>query len=372
LTGAFLERLGACRAALWRVVEDGRRGGAIASALVALIVLGLDDFATGQWDEMQRLVDELLDLAGEHGYGLQRWSGLHLSALIAAVRGDDETVRAVTDDLMQWAVPRQVQTVVRFAHHARGVAALGRGDYEQAFRHLDAISPSGTLESHVPNAMWVLLDVAEAAVGAGRHDEAVAHLKAMREHDVAALSPRFALAVAATAAMTASDDEAEAMFAAAIAIPGIDRWVFDVARVQLAYGQYLRRVRSTDEARTQLMSALSTFDRIGARPWATRARNELRATGRTQAHAGDAVALTPQEHEIAELAASGLTNKEIGARLYLSHRTVGAHLHRIFPKLGITSRAALRDALSRLDAERTGQSVGSWTPYGPSSPRTSR
>jgi DNA-binding CsgD family transcriptional regulator len=337
LTGAFLERLGACRAALWRVVEDGRRGGAIASALVALIVLGLDDFATGQWDEMQQLVDEILDLAREHGYGLQLWSGLHLSALIAAVRGDDETVRTVTDDLMQWAVPRQVQTVVRFAHHARGVAALGRGDYEQAYRHLNAISPSGTLESHVPNAMWVLLDLVEAAVGAGRHDEAVA-----------ALSPRFALAVAAAAAMTAPDDQAGALFAAAIASPGLERWVFDVARVQLAYGQHLRRVRSSNEARTQLMSALGTFDRIGARPWATRARNELRATGRPQAHAGGAVVLTPQEHEIAELAASGLTNKEIGARLYLSHRTVGAHLHRVFPKLGITSRAALRDALSRL------------------------
>ena len=89
--------------------------------------------------------------------------------------------------------------------------------------------------------------------------------------------------------------------------------------------------------------------RAPARPWATRASNEVRATGLThRGAAGDRGigALTAQEHRIAQLAASGLSNKQIGSRLYLSPRTVGAHLYRVFPKLGITSRAALRDALS--------------------------
>jgi DNA-binding CsgD family transcriptional regulator len=101
-------------------------------------------------------------------------------------------------------------------------------------------------------------------------------------------------------------------------------------------------------SREHLAAALESFERLGAGPWADRAGKELRATGqaRPRRESYDRDALTPQEHEIAGLAAAGMTNKQIGQRLYLSHRTIGAHLYRIFPKLGITTRAALRDALS--------------------------
>ena len=97
----------------------------------------------------------------------------------------------------------------------------------------------------------------------------------------------------------------------------------------------------------QLMAASEAFQRMGAVPLAERAGNELRATGITKPRTNSlgAVSLTPQEREIALLAAGGMTNKEIGERLFLAHKTVAAHLYRIFPKLGITSRAALRDAL---------------------------
>jgi DNA-binding NarL/FixJ family response regulator len=96
------------------------------------------------------------------------------------------------------------------------------------------------------------------------------------------------------------------------------------------------------------------FERLGAVPWAERAANELRATGRSSGTSGQTVPaaagiLTAQERAVADLAASGLTNKQIAEKLYLSHRTVGAHLYQIFPKLGVTSRAALRDALGSLD-----------------------
>jgi DNA-binding NarL/FixJ family response regulator len=117
--------------------------------------------------------------------------------------------------------------------------------------------------------------------------------------------------------------------------------------VQLAYGEWLRRSRSHNDARAPLQNALELFERLGARPWATRARGELRAAGQTTSTAtgqGQA-SLSAQEREIAQLAASGLTNKQIGDRLFMSHRTVGARLYQVFPKLGITSRAALRDAL---------------------------
>jgi DNA-binding NarL/FixJ family response regulator len=115
----------------------------------------------------------------------------------------------------------------------------------------------------------------------------------------------------------------------------------------------LRRVKATTDARRQLTAALDTFQRLDARPWAARAAAELRASGLTIGHLAPAgpASLTPQQREIAELAAAGLTNKQIGERLFLSPRTIGTHLYQIFPKLGVTSRAALRDALADTDGK---------------------
>jgi DNA-binding CsgD family transcriptional regulator len=138
----------------------------------------------------------------------------------------------------------------------------------------------------------------------------------------------------------------------AITEPGHDRWPFDLARIQLTYGSHLRRVKRTTDARRQLAAAAQTFRRLGATPWAARADRELRATGITIATAGTGLAsLTPQQRQIALLAAAGHTNKEIPARLFLSPRTVSTHLYQVFPKLGITTRAALRDALADTPAE---------------------
>ena len=192
------------------------------------------------------------------------------------------------------------------------------------------------------------MDLVEAAVRTGRDAEAAAHVAAMQEANLAGLSSRLALVVGASAAMAAPDDTALELFQAALALPGIERWQFDLARVRLAYGERLRRRRAMTEARVQLNAAREIFERLGARPWVDRASAELRATGQTKPRAGDNVLdrLTPQEFEIVSLAASGLTNKQIAERLFLSHRTVGGHLHRAFPKLGVATRAALRDALA--------------------------
>ena len=154
--------------------------------------------------------------------------------------------------------------------------------------------------------------------------------------------------------MAAPDDSALALFDSALALPGAERWQFDLARVQLAYGERLRRKRALTQAREQLNLALEIFERLNARPWIDRTAAELRASGQTKPRAGDSVLdrLTPQEFEIATLAASGLTNKQIAERVFLSHRTVGGHLHRAFPKLGVATRAALRDALESLAPEQ--------------------
>jgi DNA-binding CsgD family transcriptional regulator len=162
------------------------------------------------------------------------------------------------------------------------------------------------------------------------------------------ISPRVALLVNGSEAIAAPDDVSPRLFDKTLATPNARQWPFDLARVQLIYGERLRRLRATTESRAQLAAALETFERLGARPWAVRASNELRATGQTKPRRDEfaPATLTPQEREIATLAAAGLTNKQIAERLYLSHRTVSGHLHRLFPKLGVATRAALRDALA--------------------------
>jgi DNA-binding CsgD family transcriptional regulator len=186
-----------------------------------------------------------------------------------------------------------------------------------------------------------------------RHAQAVAHVAAMTEADIAAISPRMALVQAGSSAVVAADHDAQELFERALSTPDAVRCPFELARIRLAYGERLRRMRATTESRSHLTVALEEFDRLGARPWALRASGELRATGHSiPSGEPTAVCLSAQEREIASLAATGLTNKQIGARLYLSPRTVSAHLYHIFPKLGITSRAALRDALGRAVTDR--------------------
>jgi DNA-binding CsgD family transcriptional regulator len=166
---------------------------------------------------------------------------------------------------------------------------------------------------------------------------------------VRALEARKALLAGAVAALAAPDERAAQLFEAALAIPGADGWPFDLARVHLLYGERLRRIREIAASRQHLRAALAAFQRLGASAWADRASAELAATvpARRREETSGLEPLTAQELQVAELAATGLSNKEIASRLYLSHRTVGAHLYRAFPKLGIGSRAALRDALSR-------------------------
>jgi len=155
---------------------------------------------------------------------------------------------------------------------------------------------------------------------------------------------RASLAVAAP--MLAGDD-AGPLFDEAFAAD-LAAWPLHRARLQLAYGMWLRRRYQVTDARAPLRAARDTFDALGAAPWARRARQELDAAGERGSPAAPSALdlLAPQELQIARLAAQGLTNKQIGQQLYLSHRTVSTHLYRIFPKLAITSRAQLAAALA--------------------------
>ncbi|MFG1817896.1 AAA family ATPase [Kribbella sp. NPDC049174] len=346
IAAAYLDRLADCRDALYRAVQHGREGGAITSAIEALFLLGQDSFHTGQWDQAQQLVHEGLQLCDKHGYRLLSWPGLLITGLLAAARGDPLTPGTIAQQMNVWAGPRRARTPQLYAAHIQTLDALGRSDFEAAFTQASLISPAGVIAPYCPHALWVFLDLVEAAMLTGRHAEAVAHVKAAQTIGLESQSDRLRLVVLTTAAITETDVDDDRL-EAAIASPTNDRWPFDLARIQLTYGAHLRRTKNTSRARHHLAAASATFQRLNARPWTTRTENELRATGIPHDSPVDAT-LTTQQRQIAELAAAGLTNKQIAERLVLSPRTVSTHLYQIFPKLGITTRAALRDALDRL------------------------
>jgi DNA-binding CsgD family transcriptional regulator len=144
--------------------------------------------------------------------------------------------------------------------------------------------------------------------------------------------------------LLAEGPECAAHYEAALAVPGAGWRPFERARTHLLYGEWLRRERRRVDARTHLRAALDLFDRLGAARWSDRTRSELRATGETIRRHDPVLIdqLTPQERQIVRLAAEGMTNREIAARLFLSPRTIGSHLYGAFPKLGVGSRAELR------------------------------
>ncbi|WP_031162245.1 helix-turn-helix transcriptional regulator [Streptosporangium roseum] len=292
------------------------------------------------------MIDEGLQLCQAHSYDLLTWPGHLTGALLAAARGEIREAADTAHDMDAWAAPRRTGIIGTYACHIRSPAALGQSDFETAFHNAAAVSPPGTLASYTPHALRVFHDLIEAAVHTGRHAEAALHVAAAHDCRLDRLSPRLRLVILTAAAITGSRTDTTAL-EQAIAEPGNDRRPFDLARIQLTYGSHLRRAKRTTDARRHLATASQIFHRLGAAPWAERADRESRATGISHSITATGLAsLTPQRRQIALLAAAGHTNKEIAARLFLSPRTVSTHLYQVFPKLGITSRAALRDALA--------------------------
>jgi ATP/maltotriose-dependent transcriptional regulator MalT len=355
MSGMYVDRVYEAREALWRAVQHGREGGAVTSAIKALLLLCDDSLMSGAWDEVDTLGEEANKLAIQHGYLLLAHRAVYYPAMVAAARGDLDRASTLSNQILAWALPRRVEALQRLAHHVNSVAATARDDFATAYAEATAVCPAGRFDPYNPHALRALYDLADSAVRVGRHREATAHVAAAKAAGIASLSPRLGMTMAATEALISSQTRQFPAFEKALATPDTRRFPFERARIQMAYGESLRREGRRTQAREHLRDSLQTFEWLGARPWATRAEQELRASGQSSASAlpgeGPAVVLSPQQLEIAQLAASGLTNKQIGERLYLSHRTIGTHLYAIFPKLGITSRAALRDAL--LDLENT-------------------
>lgn len=343
----WVDRLSLCHSALLSVWEsaDGEM-----TSLTALMYVCVAEYQMGDWEAAVRHAAAGLRRCAETSANIYTWQFQLIQGLVAAGQGDIARAVSLADAVERWVRPRGIGFGMSAARQLRMSVAWAQGDTEDAHRHATAISAAGALRSHAPRALFVAFDVVESAVRTGRHVDAVAHVEVLRAAQVERLSPRLAMIRLACEALISHGDEALERFESALAIEDADRSPLDFARVHLAFGEALRRQRAeTTRSREHLREAATIFRALGAQPWATRAEAELRATGETRsARDRSRSKLTVQELQIARLAAAGMRNKEIGAELFLSPRTVSAHLYRIFPKLGITSRAALRDALSEL------------------------
>ena len=266
-------------------------------------------------------------------------------ALAAGDRGDPAAgdLAAEAEAVL---LPMGANPMLALVEFARGRTALADERFTEAFDHFARIFDPGDVAHHPFMCAWSLADIVDAAVYGERDLGEVRGLVSEWEEIAARTGAGHLLAQLSYArAMLADEASAAQRFAAALAeTPG---WPTYRARALLAYGTWLRRRRRNAGSRPPLREAADAFTVLGSTRFAERALRELRASGervrRRQPEAWDQ--LTPQELQIAQLAADGLSNREIGERLYISHRTVGTHLYQLFPKLGVTSRAGLRAAL---------------------------
>ncbi len=326
-----------------RLVEDCRAEGRLGRVPQAMTILGVAQLLSGQHRSARATVSAGLDLAAD--VGQPRWhshlAGVH--AWLSAVAGAQEDCAAMAARAVRDAGHRQWMPGLCWAEFALAALDLGQGRHEAALDRVDRAVAGRASHAFLWRYCWP--DYVEAAVRAGDPGRGRDHLRRYAEWAEATGRSRPLAVLHRIRALLAPDDEAEASYERALALHAEDRQPFDEARTRLVHGEWLRRHRRRAEARVQLQSAVETFGRLGATPWADRATAELRATGLSfpdSSRAGDRLAvLTPQELQVVRLAVTGASNREIGSRLFLSPRTVASHLYRAFPKLGVSSRVEL-------------------------------
>jgi DNA-binding CsgD family transcriptional regulator len=342
---AFDLSLGFLDAAVSGLRAQGRLG-LLARALVsqawAAIHLARQPVAVAAAEEARRLAQETKQL---------RWAiaAQLAQATIAAERGDVDAAEALTCEAEAVLLPMGATPMLSLAQFARGHGAVAHERYAEGFRHLRRVFDPADPAYQPLVGTWGLCDLVEAAAHTGRTDTAVTYLRQLESLAAATSGPLLRAEVAYARPLVAADGEAEALYEAALQ-DGLTSWPGHRNRMLLWYGTWLRRQRRVGESRVPLRAARDGFDALALANLAERARQELRASGEaSRRRIPDAWdQLTPQELLIARMAAEGLSNREIGQRLFISHRTVGYHLYQLFPKLGIGSRSQLHAALASL------------------------
>ncbi|GAA2582072.1 AAA family ATPase [Actinomadura fulvescens] len=334
------------RALATAAVEHCRSRGLVARLPFTLATLALVESHTGRLVTSRAHATEGLRLSTDLGQEYVACLCASLLSYVAAVHGHEEDYRRLAAEAVRLGGDGKFVTVVEFEPGRLGQLHLTLGRTEQALDLL--LDTVGRLASGFPIAdIHLVPDLVEAAVRAGEPERAAQPL-ARFERWAAHTGQPWADAVRhrCRALMATGDEEADEHYSAALRrhdeIGHHDR-MFDRARTELLYGEWLRRARRRAKARLHLRQAHEIFERLGVTAWADRAAAELRATGQTPRRRVPSTArhLTPQELQVVRLAAAGGSNKDIAAHLFLSPRTVGYHLSNAFAKLGVTSRREL-------------------------------
>jgi len=342
-------------------LADARAQGRIGWVPNLLFVLAEAEIFLGRHRDGPRAADEGTQIAEAIGQGRQ-WRGqaASLAAYVAAIEGDETRCRAAADAVL---TDRTGPGVDR-STWALGLLDLGAGRAREALDRLTSLADGANW--YGLSGTRCVPDLVEASARVGEPERATPAFERF-----AAWADRVgqpwadALASRCRALRATASGGAEDFYLAALAAHQKDFRPLDAARTELLYGEWLRRARRKADAGPRLRAAAQTFERLGARPWAARATGELAATGlardRTTPAARNADSapgdvqsgvgaptvagapdLTPREAQIVALAARGLSNRDIAAQLFLSPRTVGHHLYKAYPKLGVESRSQLR------------------------------
>ncbi|WP_194819470.1 AAA family ATPase [Nocardia sp. XZ_19_385] len=321
------------------LIAECREQGRLALLPTLLFFRAEAETFLGRPTEARLAATEGLRIAAD--IGQSHWVSQQSACLgyLAALEGREQDCRDLVGQALAAPLGGADAPGATWAHAALGLLELGQGKVDSALTRFELLAEEPA--AHHVIGLRTLPDLIEAAVRLGnskRAEEALQRLEAWAERSgrswVAALAHR-------CRALAGPDAEAEHNFQAALEVGGRP---FEQARTQLLYGEWLRRTRRKVDARNQLQPALETFDRLDATPWADRARTELAALGvgaTARPAAGVLAALTPQELQIVRLAAQGMSNRDIAAQLFLSPRTVGHHLYKAYPKLGVVSRGEL-------------------------------
>jgi ATP/maltotriose-dependent transcriptional regulator MalT len=339
---------------LRRASDRLRRSGSHEQLVQTTMALGQVQFDMGQYDEAESAGRLMVDIGEATVLVYYQSVGRELRARVAAVRGDHRQALHDAENLLASIEVGEAVALEANLYVTRAYALFGLHDYEGAYQQLRALFDVTGRPIHPHVSYRALGDLTSAAVRLGRTDEVI-HLVRAAEEQIADLpGDRMTRVVCRAKALIADDEEAGALYERSVQEPRASLWPMEQANAQLEYGVWLRRQHRAADARHQLRSARQTFARLGAVAWAQAAEAELRAAGvhlddpdRRTSRWSD---LTSQEREIVVLAAKGMTNRRIGETLFLSPRTVGAHLYHAFPKLGVTSRTQLRDIVEQLHA----------------------
>jgi DNA-binding CsgD family transcriptional regulator len=319
-------------------VQLARRIGALAVVPLGLSFTSWLEVLQGRFGSAASDVGELEDVVSVTGSRGLVESPARAEVLRTAWQADEETTRAGVRRMLREARDRGHGTDIDHGHVALTVLELGAGRYDAALRAARHVYD----HDNIVLGTLALPDLVEAAVRAGETDLAHRALERLEARASTSATPWALGLLARSRALVADGGEADDHFRASSDALSVTTIATDLARTQLLHGEWLRRARRRKEAREPLYEALQLFESIGAEGFAARARAELTATGEhVRSRSAPLTVLTPQEAQIARLAAAGERNHEIAAQLYITTSTVEYHLRKIFMKLGVTSRTQL-------------------------------